>query len=116
MQSSPIQKLLLSLRKPRLATRLLAWFLLLTTVPMALIMYVTYERGAAGSPKGSGAVAGSFSPKPKRCKSKTTWWNGSAMSRVCRAFLTSWVRWAQELSQAFKKGGISYFCGIRGDR
>lgn len=47
MQSSSLRQFIGSLRKPRLATRLLGWFLLLTTVPMALIMYVTYERGAA---------------------------------------------------------------------
>lgn len=46
MPTLTIQNLIGVLRKPRLATRLIGWFLVLTTAPLALIMYITYERGA----------------------------------------------------------------------
>ncbi len=46
MQFSLFQRLIYSARKTRLATRLLAWLLVLTIMPLSLIMYLSYERGA----------------------------------------------------------------------
>jgi two-component system NtrC family sensor kinase len=105
MQSSPVQKLLRNLRKPRLATRLLGWFLLLTTVPMALIMYVTYERGAAAirreveqsleaSSKAKAVQIENYVVERKR--------NVSGLSRI-----PDIVGAVADFNQAFKKGGIS---------
>ena len=105
MQSSPVQKLLHNLRKPRLATRLLGWFLLLTTVPMALIMYVTYERGAAAvrreveqsleaSSKAKAVQVENYVVERKR--------NVSGLSRI-----PDIVNALADFNQAFKKGGFS---------
>ena len=46
MATARLQNLIRVLRKPRLASRLMGWFLVLTTAPLALIMYITYERSA----------------------------------------------------------------------
>ena len=105
MQSSPVQKLLHNLRKPRLATRLLGWFLLLTTVPMALIMYVTYERGAAAirreveqsleaSSKAKAVQVENYVVERKR--------NVSGLSRI-----PDIISALADFNPAFKKGGIS---------
>lgn len=104
MQFTMTNKWLSALRKPRLATRLLTWFLFLTIVPLGLIMWITYERGAAAirreveqsleaTSKARAVQIENYVVERKR--------NASGLSRIPDIVATM-----AEFHQAFQKGGL----------
>ena len=104
MQIPTTRELLRILSKPRLATRLLGWFLILTTGPLALIMYITYERGASAirreveqsleaTSKARAVAIENYVVERKR--------NASGLSRIPDIVATM-----ADFHQAFTRGGL----------
>lgn len=92
------------LRKPRLATRLLSWFMFLTIVPLGILMWITYERGASAirreieqsleaTSKARAVQIENYVVERKR--------NVSGLSRIPDIVATM-----AEFHQAFQKGGL----------
>lgn len=104
MASSVFRKLVTNLQKPRIATRLLGWLLVLTLVPLGLVLYLSYERAATAVRH---EIEQSLDASAKfKAQQIETYVLERKRNTLGLAKLPDVVSGVMELDQAFKRGGM----------